>query len=150
MVERAGQSHCFIANTLTKRHLCLVETITAASLLWHYCCYQSGRSKVPLFFCCCFFVSLISSFGSILFISMSIFIVCLMLMQFSAKKKDDWIVKSAGVDPPGFKKWGGQDPPDPPVGDAPDWYHGSVTLILKPLLPLLPTQNKHLKSLNTR
>ena len=28
-----------------------------------------------------------------------------------------------GVDPPGFEKWGGQDTPDPPVGDAPDIGH---------------------------
>ena len=48
---------------------------------------------------------------------MIIFIACLMLIQFSAKK---CIVKSGGVDPPGFQKWGGQDTPDPPVGDAPD------------------------------
>ena len=53
------------------------------------------------------------------FTSMSIFIVCLMLIQFGTNKKVDCIVKSAGVDPPGFQKWGGQDPPDPPVGDAP-------------------------------
>ena len=42
-----------------------------------------------------------------------------MLILFSAKKKADCIMKSAGVEPPGFQKWGGQDPPDPPVGDAP-------------------------------
>ena len=34
-----------------------------------------------------------------------------------------YIVKSEGVDPPGFQKWGGQDTPDPPVGDAPDSMH---------------------------
>ena len=66
----------------------------------------------------CFFgaVRLISPFDSILFTSMRIFIVCLMLIQFSAKKMHR---KKWGVDPPGFQKWGGQDTPDPPVGDAP-------------------------------
>ena len=52
----------------------------------------------------CFFVAvkLTSSYSSILFTSMSTssFIVRLMLIQFSAKEEIDYIVKSAGVDPP--------------------------------------------------
>ena len=71
-------------------------------------------------------VRLISSFDNTLFTSMMILIVCLMLIQFSAK--NDYIVKSAGVDPPVFKSGGVRTPPTPPSATL-----LPLSLVCKPL-----------------
>ena len=64
--------------------------------------------------------------------------VCLMLIQLRAKKK--YIVKSAGVDPSGLKKWRDQDTPEPPVGKSclsarDGWYDHHQ--MIQPLLPAI-------------
>ena len=57
---------------------------------------------------------------------MSIFIVCLMLIQLSEKKNDN-IVKGAGVSPPISKSGGSGQPP--PAGDSSGFLNGLMDRI---------------------
>ena len=91
-----------------RRNSCLITVALLLLPKWE------KQSSFVFFFCA---VKLVSYFGSTVITSMSISTVCLMLIQFSGKKKIHR--KKCEGRPPVFKNGESGHPRPPPVGDAP-------------------------------